>query len=164
MSRATGRSNAVVFEAKVALSALAAIPLITAGAAATTIAPPARTYSIPLTAEAEVNSIHPSGATGDTDGSGLVELTVDPQRKRICYAFRLSGVATPLMAHIHKGTPSRNGPTVITHFTGPDGDLANCVAWTKERLAEIVSNASNFYVNLYTTEFPDGALRGQLAG
>jgi hypothetical protein len=50
---------------------------------------------------------------------------------------------------------------VVTLFTGPDGDL-NCVAWTKERLAEIVSNASNFYVNLYTTEFP--ALRGQLAG
>jgi hypothetical protein len=95
----------VVFEAKVALSALASIPLIGAGAAATTIAPPARTYSIPLTAEAEVNSIHPSGATGDTDGSGVVELTVDPQRKRICYAFRLSGVATPLMAHIHKGPP-----------------------------------------------------------
>lgn len=26
----------------------------------------------------------------------------------------------------------------------------------------VVSNPSNYYVSLYTTEYPDGALRGQL--
>ena len=31
-------------------------------------------------------------------------------------------------------------------------------------LGAIVADPSSYYVNIYTTEFPDGALRGQLPG
>jgi hypothetical protein len=151
-------------EARVALHALASVALIGAGASATPILPAQTAYSVSLTGAAQVGAIDPSGSRGDIDGSGQVKLIIDPQRKQICYDFTLAGLSTPLMAHIHKGPASRNGPSVVTLFTGPEGDLDDCVMWTRHRLAEIVANAPNFYVNLYTTEFPDGALRGQLPG
>jgi CHRD domain len=149
----------VVSRIRAALITLVPAALISAGTIANPANPDARTYTVPLVGQAEVNSIHPGG--GDMDGSGLVRLTIDPARKQICYDFTLSGLSTPLMAHIHRAPALRNGPTVVTLFTGP-GVLDDCVMWTEERLAEIVAHASNFYVNVYTTEYPDGALRGQL--
>jgi hypothetical protein len=121
------------------------------------------TFTVPLTGNAESNVAHPSGGSGDPDGSGFVKLTFDPARKQVCYDFRLSRVATPLMAHIHQGEPLQNGQPVVTLFTGPGADLDKCVVWLRGQLSQIVSNPADFYVNLETTEFPDGALRGQLS-
>ena len=121
-------------------------------------------FTVPLTADAQVSIVDTQGVTGDFDGSGVVRLTVDPAGRRICYDFDLAGLATPLMAHIHRGAAHHNGPTVVTLFTGPGVELQDCVMWTEERLVEIVGHPSNFYVSLATTEFPDGALRGQLSG
>ena len=121
------------------------------------------TFTVPLTGVAEARHITASGLKGDLDGSGRVRLAVDLGSRQICYDFTLSNVDTPLMAHIHRGSDKSDGPSVVTLFTGPGADLADCVVWTNKWLAEIVSNPSDFYVNLYTTEFPDGALRGQLA-
>lgn len=146
----------------VALITLASMALIGANAPTKPAFQNARTYVVSLTASAEAKDLQSLGLQGDMDGSGLVKLNVDPDMKQVCYDFALSNLATPLMAHIHKGSALRNGPSVVTLFTGPGGDLDNCVIWSKKLLAEIVSNPSNFYVNLYTTEFPDGALRGQL--
>lgn len=124
--------------------------------------PDAQTYVVQLTGEAEIFGAASTG--GDEDGSGLVRLTVDPDDRRICYDFKLAGLATPLMAHIHRAPATNIGPSVVTLFTGPVDDLRACRTWTEERLAEIVEDPSNFYVNVYTTEYPDGALRGQLLG
>ena len=149
-------------KANVALIAFASALLIGAGPA-TRLNPASEiTYTASLTGLEQVTSA--ARTAGDPDGAGMVRLTVDPERKRICYDFRLSGLSTPLMAHIHRGPAFRNGPSVVTLFTGPGGDLDDCLDWTRERLAEIVSDPTNFYVNLATTEFPDGALRGQLQG
>lgn len=67
------------------------------------------------------------------------------------------------MAHIHRGSSLRNGPSVVTLFTGPGGELQKCLLWTSKWLEAIVADPSRFYVQLYTTEYPDGAVRGQLA-
>ena len=69
-----------------------------------------------------------------------------------------------MMAHIHRGQPLRNGPSVVTLFTGMGGELEDCVLWTNKQLGAIAAEPANYYVNVYTTEFPDGALRGQLSG
>jgi hypothetical protein len=143
---------------------LALVPIFLAGtvAMARPVAPSAHTsghtYVVPLSGGAEVVS----GIEGDIDGSGTVELTVDTASKQICYDFSVSGVATPLMAHIHRGSKYDNGPSVVTLLTGPGAEMQNCVPWTEKWLSEIVAHPNDFYVNLYTTEYPDGALRGQL--
>lgn len=123
----------------------------------------ARTYTVPLTGEAEVERLHQAGLSGDVDGSGTVRLTFDPADRRICYGFSLSKLATPLMAHIHKGPASGSGPSVVMLFTGPGGDLNGCLKWIEKWVTEIARHPSEFYVNLYTTEYPEGALRGQLS-
>lgn len=124
--------------------------------------PQGQVYVAALSGLAESNAARPDGGTGDPDGAGRVKIMIDAQRKRICYDFDLTGVATPMMAHIHRAPALDNGPTVVTLFTGSDGDLQDCIVWTPKQLAAIVDDPAGHYVNLYTTEFPDGALRGQL--
>ena len=122
-----------------------------------------RTYTVPLTGAAETVLAYPLAGTGDPDGYGTLKLSIDLENKQVCYDFSLSRLSTPMMAHIHRAPPHRIGPSV-TLFTGMGSDdLVRCTPWTNTRLAEIVAQPSNFYVNVYTTEFPEGALRGQLA-
>lgn len=146
---------------KSALVTLASIAFVAATTAASPVTA-AASFAVPLTGHDEVSI--GQGTAGDLDGSGLVRLAVDPGNRQICYDFKVSGLSTPLMAHIHRGSAHSIGPSVVTLFTGPGGELDGCLDWTEERLAEIVANPSNFYVNLATTEFPDGAIRGQLQG
>jgi CHRD domain-containing protein len=150
-------------KAALALVSLGAAPLIGA-ASPSKLEPDARSFTVSLTGRAEAAEVQVIGTAGDMDGSGEVRLTADPASRQICYRFELSDVATPLMAHIHKGRVLTSGPSVVTLFTGPGGDLANCLLWTQKWVDEIVANPAGFYVNLYTTEYPDGALRGQLLG
>lgn len=147
----------------VALVILASTSLIIASSPSRPAGADKAVFSVPLTGAAEALHKPDSALKGDLDGAGRVRLAVDLGSKQICYDFTLSNVDTPLMAHIHRGSDKSDGPSVVTLFTGPGADLADCVVWTNKWLAEIVSNPSDFYVNLYTTEFPDGALRGQLA-
>ena len=120
------------------------------------------TYTVALTGAAESNFAHSTGGTGDLDATGSVRLALDPANKQVCYDFELSGASTPLMAHIHEGPPLKNGPPVITLFTGPGADLDGCVTWLHHQVAEIVANPADFYVSVETTEYPDGAVRGQI--
>lgn len=149
-------------KAKVALVTLASAALVGAASPSNLTASDAATFTVPLSGHSERTFVRDPSLSGDLDGSGTVKLTVDLDNKRICYEFTLSDVATPLMAHIHKGPELANGPSVVTLFTGPGADLEDCLLWTEKWLTQIVANPSAFYVNLYTTEFPDGALRGQL--
>ena len=148
-------------KSSIAFVSLASTLLVPTGGSARPTTQGAATFTVPLSGEAEVSIS--GGTAGDRDGSGRVKLTLDSEHRQLCYSFTLKKLATPLMAHIHKGPAPGNGPSVITLFTGPGGHLSDCVTWTEKRLAEIASNPSNFYVNLSTTEYPDGALRGQLA-
>jgi hypothetical protein len=123
-----------------------------------------KSYVVRLTGDAEAASARAAGLGGDMDGSGLVRLTVYPDERRLCYDFKLANLATPLMAHIHRGPAIGSGPSVVTLFTGPGGELDGCIMWTEKRLAEIIAAPSKFYVDLATTEYPEGAVRGQLPG
>jgi hypothetical protein len=62
----------------------------------------------------------------DLDASGQVKVTIDASRTKVCYDFRLSGLSTPLMAHIHRAPLLENGPSVVTLFTGPGGNVHDC--------------------------------------
>lgn len=158
MGRGRAGVLAVTPVIKVAVIALSSAALV--GAAPGAI--PTTTYSVPLDGRQQMNFAYPAGGTGDIDGSGHVTLTVAPAKRRVCFDFRLSGLSEPVMAHIHRGAPLRNGPPVIILFTGANSGLQDCVASTRSQLSEIVANPSNFYVAVDTGEYPDGALRGQL--
>jgi hypothetical protein len=110
----------------VAVVTLACSALIGAAASSSPMVADSRTFVVPLSGHAHPPSRRLSGLAGDSDGSGLVKIQVDLHQKQICYDFSLSGVATPLMAHIHKAPALQDGPTVVTLFTGPGGELRDC--------------------------------------
>jgi hypothetical protein len=60
--------------------------------------PAGKIYSVPLSGQAEINFAHPSGGTGDLDGSGEVTIAIYPIQRQVCFEFSLSRVATPMMA------------------------------------------------------------------
>ena len=145
---------------QVALFALASTALVGASG-------PNSSYSqllvVPLTGAAETNFAHPSGGTGDLDGSGSVRLMISPAKRQVCYDFQLAGLSTPMMAHIRHAPPLRNGPPIVSLFTGTGSELGGCAPANTRQLADMIDNPSAYYVSVATTEFPDGALRGQLS-
>jgi hypothetical protein len=149
----------VISPSRIGCVALASTALV---AAAEPI-PAAKIYNIALTGQAETNFAHPSGGTGDLDGSGEVAIALYPIKRQVCFDFSLSRVATPMMAHIRQAPELRNGPPIVSLFTGPGSELDGCAAANTRQLAHMISNPSDYYVSIATTEYPDGALRGQLS-
>jgi hypothetical protein len=145
---------------KVALVALASTALI--GAADPDL-PGERTLTVPLSGKSELNVAHPAGGTGDPDGSGVVKLTISPEKRKVCYDIELDGVATPMLAYIHEAPKKQNGPPVVGLLYGVGSNLSGCVPANSGRLSDILSNPALYYVSIATTEFPDGALRGQIS-
>src|SRR5262245_19978337 len=100
---------------------------------------------------------------GDLDGQGgAMVVTTDTQ---LCFAVAVKGIATPTAMHVHRGRPGANGDIVVplTPPTGGDpGASAGCVDVASALLQEITKHPSRFYVNIHTSDFLNGALRGQL--
>lgn len=101
--------------------------------------------------------------SGDSNGFGFANITIDRVTSEVCYRISVAQIGTATASHIHRGTAGTNGPVVVP-FTAPNGDgFANgCVAGDPAVVAEILTNPSGFYVNVHTTDYPPGAVRGQL--
>lgn len=131
--------------AAVALAMVAALP-------ATATATNGPTLSATLIGANEVPG------PGDPDGSGFAEITLNPGLEQVCWAIETSGLAQFTGAHIHRGTASEFGPIVV-HLSATD---PGCATAERSLITEIVRDPSAFYVNVHTTEFRAGAIRGQL--
>jgi hypothetical protein len=103
---------------------------------------------------------------GDPDGSGSVRLTLNPGLGEICYEVQLSNVSTVTKFHIHKGEAGINGGPAILDLPGApfSGFAQRCVEEVdQELIMAILQNPSGYYVNVHTSDFPTGAVRGQLS-
>ncbi|HEV2950530.1 MAG TPA: CHRD domain-containing protein [Actinomycetota bacterium] len=111
-----------------------------------------------LTGEVEV-------PTGDLDGSGLSTVIVHPARGRLCFTIVVDDIVLPATAaHIHVGRAGVAGPIVVP-LTAPDaeGTSAGCVSGVDQGLLTAIKrHPRQYYVNVHTTDFPAGAVRGQL--
>ncbi len=103
----------------------------------------------------------------DPDGTAtaLVRIT----GAEVCFSLRWAGIAAPSAGHIHTGAAGTNGAVVVGFFAVPGGTLpanltgvAGCVTTAQATVDAIIANPAAFYVNTHTTEFPAGAIRGQL--
>lgn len=108
-------------------------------------------FTVPLLGSEEV------GGNGDLDGSGLAIFSIDDVALTIDWTITVSDVSSITGLHIHQADAGANG-AVVVNFNGQltgtdvfDADLANLLA-----------DPTNFYVNVHTSEFSGGALRGQL--
>jgi hypothetical protein len=122
--------------------------------------------SAALTGDAEVGG-------GDPDGNGEVQLRLNSGQERICYTMVLNDIEPATRAHIHRGDAGTNGGievflfdvTVDPPLPVPDSlAVPTCVDVARDLVKEIRHNPSGFYVNVHNSEYPGGAVRGQLHG
>jgi hypothetical protein len=115
-------------------------------------------------------SAHLSGSqevpknTGDPDATGMALLTLH-RNGRLCYALHVRHVTGDVTAaHIHEGLPGKDGP-VAAGLTAPTwyGSAATCTYLGPKLTKRLRATPHRFYINIHSSQYPDGAVRGQLS-
>lgn len=121
--------------------------------------------AIPLNNEQET-----TGATGG--GSGFFTYTIEGSQ--LCYTLEVSNLTmAPFAAHIHLGPRNVAGDIVVGLLTPPaaTSTVDDCItavpdatgaALSTAELAAIAADPGAYYVNVHTSSFPGGEVRGQL--
>src|SRR5438477_392260 len=75
-------------------------------------------------------------------------------------------VSVPLAVTAHaSGAAGVAGPVIIPLKTpNAAGTASGCSSAPRPMVAAILKAPDSFYINIHTTDFPGGAIRGQLAG
>lgn len=102
---------------------------------------------------------------GDPDATGTAQVRVTPSLSQVCWDLYARGIDAATAAHIHRGEAGIAGPVVLMLATpGDDGHSQGCASVDPALAREIAQAGHGFYVNVHTSAFPNGALRGQLRG
>jgi hypothetical protein len=118
---------------------------------------------------ASLNGANEVPGPGDPDGRGRAFVRLGGGKA--CFALRWSGISAPVAAHIHAGRAGVAGPVVVLFFQPgtnaaslPDtlDAVAGCVDVDQGLAGRIAASPRDWYVNIHTADFPDGAVRGQL--
>lgn len=102
---------------------------------------------------------------GDPDGAGDATLHLYPVKNKICYNISASNLSEPTEAHLHMGKAGEEGSVKLKLRTPPqNGDsVRECRrGLSMEFIRNIKRNPENYYIDVHSSEFPDGAVRGQL--
>ena len=98
---------------------------------------------------------------GDPEGFAFVRLQVEPGEGFICATWGLVTV-TPIAAQIRNGDEGEAGPSLVDLPLG-DGGCNDPGELDGAMLQSILDDLEGHYVEVQTEEFPEGAIRGQLA-
>jgi CHRD domain len=124
---------------------------------------PSRAGGRPLTATMTGAAEVPG--PGDSDGSGTATLRLNPGQGKICFVLTAANITLPAAAaHIHPGAAGVAGG-VLVGLAAPDatGMAAGCVSAPRATIKAILKQPSSYYVNVHTSDFANGAIRGQLS-
>lgn len=107
---------------------------------------------------------------GDPNGSGAAQVTIDVKNRKLCFVLVVLDVTLPTAAaHIHSGGAGVAGDIVVTLRAPAEiGDTGIGLAkgcarnQPKSVLRDIRSDPGGYYVNVHTSDYPGGAVRGQL--
>jgi hypothetical protein len=115
-------------------------------------------FQIALTGEAE-------SPAGDPVATGTSTVRLRAGQGQACDQIAAKNLPPAVAAHIHSGAAGSSGPVVVPLAT-PDasGQSSGCVTVARTLVASILGNPDGFYVNVHTSDFPGGAIRGQLRG
>jgi hypothetical protein len=134
-------------------AALLALTLYPAPASAKVI----RTLTTPMSGAEEAPN------PGDPDGTGFAVIELDHKAGEVCFELTVQNISPAVASHIHEGPPGQAGPIVVTLAPPPtDGDSSGCVPADERLIKDIHAHPFRYYVNVHTSDFPGGAVRGQL--
>ncbi|MCA9896675.1 MAG: CHRD domain-containing protein [Ardenticatenaceae bacterium] len=104
-----------------------------------------------------------------TSAYGRAGFEFDESASSMSYIIR-TNIAAPTAAHIHCAPAGQNGPVGVTlqlraatgHGTITKPDTNNACGWTS--VADVMSaiQNGNAYINVHTSAFPTGEIRGQI--
>lgn len=119
----------------------------------------------PTTLNVTMTGLQEVPGPGDPDGTGTVEVRVNPRDGNLCWNLYARGIEPASAAHIHRGAAGSAGPPVVT-LTTPDaaGRSQGCQTIDLMLAREIAMRGYDFYVNVHNAAHPGGAIRGQLRG
>jgi CHRD domain len=124
---------------------------------------PSRLGGRPLTASLTGAAEVPG--PGDSDGSGTATLRLNPGQGKVCFVLTAAKITLPAAAaHIHTGTAGVAGD-VLVGLAPPDatGVSGGCVSAPRATIKAILNAPAGYYVNVHTSDFGAGAIRGQLS-
>lgn len=101
---------------------------------------------------------------GDPDGTGEAKIKIKSDQNQLCIDMEVENLDPTTAAHIHFAPKGAAGAIFIPLPT-PDseGKVDGCINADHEKLEKIKDHPEEYYVNVHTTAYPDGAIRGQLA-
>jgi CHRD domain len=124
---------------------------------------PSRAGGRPLTATLTGAAELPG--PGDADGTGTATIRLNPGQGKVCFVLTAANITLPaLAAHIHVGASTTFGGIVVA-LAPPDatGVASGCVTAPRTTINAILRNPAGYYVNVHTSDFAAGAIRGQLS-
>jgi len=135
------------------LALAASLVLLTSGALASA---PVQASSAALAVPRLVTTLRPSG---DPDGAGKANLTLDKAHGRVCATITWKRIQTPDAAHIHLGS---NG-SIVVDLTGAVTHGSKCTTGvSKKVIGAILKHPKSYYVNVHNPTYPAGAIQGTL--
>ena len=97
---------------------------------------------------------------------GTARLTLNSALTQVCYQITTTRLAPVLAAHIHLGAAGTNGPIVVPLFGYSPAKtwtyFYGCMSASPVVVRVILRDPRRYYVNVHTTQFPAGAIRGQV--
>jgi hypothetical protein len=105
---------------------------------------------------------------GAPDGGGLATIIIRRPTNgpgEVCFKIEVAKITLPATgAHIHAGIPGQAGPIVVPLVPpAASGTSTGCIKNVDRNLIkQILTEPNKYYVNVHTSDFPAGALRGQL--
>jgi hypothetical protein len=103
-------------------------------------------------------------ATGSPQATAMEVLRI--RGNQVTYELSWQSLGTPTVAHVRQGAAGRSGAVAITELTAALPHTVTAVAGTLtvhngHLLTQLVNDPGMFYLNLGTSKYPAGAVRGQ---
>ncbi|MDQ2997951.1 MAG: CHRD domain-containing protein [Chloroflexota bacterium] len=140
-----------------------ALVLIALLAVVSTASAGGRPFSTSLSGAEEFNPVTGTLGAGDPDASGFARITLNQGQGEICIEATVSNTSSLVGAHIHAAPAGSNGPVVVNFSSLIAGNtISGCVSVDSDLVKAIRQNPQGYYINVHSTEYPAGAVRGQL--
>jgi hypothetical protein len=128
-------------------------------------------FALPHFASAQTLYFHafldgPQAGTAST-GTGFADAIFDVPSNVLSFTTSWTGLGSATTnGHIHRGAPGVSGPVTVP-FPGLPlgatfGSYTNTFVLTSSQVTDLLTGLD--YVNIHTTQFPAGEIRGQLLG
>jgi hypothetical protein len=147
---------------------MAIVALVAVSVAAPAVGAGGRTYTAHLSGDEEVP---PTGSAAT--GQAIFKLSKDGSE--LSYKLIVANIENVVAGHIHIAPTGINGPVVVNLFPNPattNGVSAQGVTTSANLVGPLVGQSlsdlitlmegENAYVNVHTTQFPGGEIRGQI--